>query len=146
MVRSLIQREGDLLWKILIVGGVILAIVVGGLWTVFKMTAPAAEAATHFVITAGSAGPAAAYAQAAPGLRRAMPEPQFEARLRQLGLTQARSARWSNRGLNGDGATVSGMVKLASGESTPLTVRLAKSNGVWRVSDLAYGVPTPVDN
>lgn len=75
-----------------------------------------------------------------------MSEPVFAARLRQLGLTQARSASWSNRSLNGDGAVVSGMVRLASGESTPLTVRLAKSSGVWRVSDLAYGVPTPVDN
>jgi hypothetical protein len=135
-----------LLWKILVVGAVILAIVMGGLWTVFKVTAPVADAATHFVITAGSTGPAAAYAEAAPGLRRAMPEPDFEAKLRRLGLTRARSARWSNRGLNGDGATVSGMVKLASGESTPLTVRLAKSKGVWRVSDLAYGIPAPVDN
>jgi hypothetical protein len=135
-----------LLWKIMAVGAFILAIVVGGLWAVFKMTAPAAAAATQFVLTAGSAGPAAAYAEAAPGLRRAMPEPEFETRLRRLGLTQARSASWSNRSLNGDGATVSGMVKLASGESTPLTVRLAKSNGVWRVSDLAYGIPTPVDN
>ena len=135
-----------MLWKILVVGAVILAIVVGGLWTVFKMTAPVADAATHFVITAGSAGPAAAYAEAAPGFRRAMPEPEFEATLRQLGLTQASSASWSNRSLNGDGATVSVMVKLASGESTPLTVRLAKSNGVWRVSDLAYGISAPVDN
>ena len=127
-------------------GAVILAVVAGGLWAVFGMTAPAADAATHFVITAGSAGPAAAYSEAAPGLRRAMSEPVFEARLGQLGLTQARSARWSNRSLNGDGAVVSGTVRLASGESTPLTVRLVKSNGVWRVSDLAYGVPTPVDN
>ncbi len=135
-----------MLWKILVVDLVILAIVVGGLWTVFKMTAPAADAATRFVITAGSAGPAAAYAEAAPGFRRAMPMPVFEARLRRLGLTQAISVSWSNRSLNGDGATVSGMVKLASGESTPLTVRLAKSNGVWQVNDFAYGVPTPVDN
>jgi hypothetical protein len=106
----------------------------------------AADAATHFVITAGSAGPAAAYAEAAPALRRAMPEPVFEARLGQLGLTQARSASWNNRSLSGDEATVSGTVKLASGESAPLTVRLTKSNGGWRVSDLVYGVPTPVDN
>ncbi len=135
-----------MLWKILVVGALILAVVVGGVWTVFKMTAPAADAATHFVITAGSAGPAAAYSETAPGLRLATPEPVFDARLSELGLTQARSASWSNRSLNGDSATVSGMVKLASGELTPLTVRLVKSNGVWRVSDLAYGVPSPVDN
>ncbi len=135
-----------MLWRILGVGAFIVAIVAGGLWALFAMTAPAVESATHFVVTAGSAGPAAAYSEAAPGLRRAMSEPVFAARLRQLGLTQARSASWSNRSLNGDGAVVSGMVRLASGESTPLTVRLAKSSGVWRVSDLAYGVPTPVDN
>jgi hypothetical protein len=140
------MREAALVWKILVVGGVILSIVVGGLLALFEMTAPVADAATHFVVTAGSAGPAAAYAEAAPGLRRAMPETVFEARLRRLGLTQARSASWSNRSLNGGDATVSGTVKLASGDSTPLTVRLAKSNGVWQVTDLAYGIPTPVDN
>jgi len=135
-----------MLARILIVGAVIVAVVGGGLFAILKLTGPAADAATHFVITAGSEGPAAAYAEAAPGLRRAMPEPEFETKLGRLGLTQAISASWSNRSLDGEGATVSGMVKLASGESTPLTVRLAKSNGVWRVSDVAYGVPTPVDN
>ena len=133
-------------WKIAAIGAVILAIVAGGLWAIFAMTAPAASAATRFVITAGSAGPAAAYAEAAPGLRQAMSEPEFDAKLHQLGLTQSRSASWSNRSLNGDGATVSGMVKLASGGATPLTVRLVKSSGVWQVSDLAYGAPSPVDN
>lgn len=135
-----------MLWKILVVFVVIVAIVVGGLWGVFRMTAPVANAATRFVIAAGSTGPAAAYAETAPGLRQAMPEPVFEARLRQLRLTQARSASWNNRSLNGGSGTVSGMVELASGESTPLTVQLMKSNGVWRVSDFAYGVPMPVDN
>ena len=117
----------------------------GGIWAVFQITAPAANSATHFVNTAHAAGPAAAYAEAAPSLRAAIPEPAFEAQLKQLRLDQATSVSWSNRNINGDVATLSGTAKTASGDTTPITIQLVKSGDRWLVSNMSYGVPAPTD-
>ena len=126
--------------KWIALGVAALLIVVGGfVWALFRITAPLADSATHFVVTAGTAGPVAAYAEASPALRAEMPEPQFEAKLKALRLTEARSASWYTRKMSAGTGVVAGTVTLASGDAEPVTIHLVKSHDKWLVSDVYYG-------
>jgi hypothetical protein len=126
--------------KWIVLGVVALLVLVGvGVWALFRITAPVADSATHFVVTAGTAGTQAAYAEASPALRAAMPEALFEAKLKSLRLTEARSASWYSRKVSSGVGVVAGTVTLASGDTEPVTIHLVKSHGKWLVSNLYYG-------
>jgi hypothetical protein len=133
-----LARPGAFKW---VVAGVaaLLVVVAVFVWALFRIMAPMADAATHFVITAGTAGPAAAYEEASPALRAAMPEPQFEAKLVSLRLTHARSVQWWSRKQTFSAGVVAGTVTLADGDNEPVTIHLVKSGGKWKVSEFYYG-------
>lgn len=86
---------------------------------------------------------AEAYQQTASAFRFTRSENYFEARVRDLGLCDAREAKWGEPERHGRLATVHGVFTLKDGTKLPLNLTLTLEDGVWRLieakSDPASG-------
>ena len=127
----------------LIGGGVALLLVVccvggvGGLiWTVYRATAPLADAADQLFAQIARGDVGGAYASTASALRARHTEEEFADLVEQLGLTGYVSSSWPNRHLTTNEATVTGTVQTRDGRTIPLTVKLVHEGGKWRVSEI----------
>jgi hypothetical protein len=134
-------------WKWIAIGIVALVLLgaIAGV-TAFTLTAPAADAATAFVKEIGQSGPAAAYKDAAPALRLSEDEAAFEASARAWRLTDAADASWSSRKFADGQATLTGEVKLRSGDAVPMRASLVKDGQAWKVSGLTLAAGLKSDD
>ena len=122
---------------VVLCGGLI-ALIGGGVWSLFALTQPVADGATDFLSLLGQGKTAEAYASAGGVLRAQGDEASFTAAVKQLGLTDYVSASWNNRHLNNQSGSVEGTVTTKSG-SAPAKVDLEFEQGKWRVVGLQYG-------
>ena len=92
---------------------------------------------------------AEAYQQAASAFRFTRSENYFEARVRDLGLCDAREAKWGEPERNGRLTTVHGVFTLKDGSKLPLNFSFSREDGAWRLiearSDPAPGSGTVED-
>ena len=76
---------------------------------------------------------AEAYQQAASAFRFTRSENYFEARVRDLGLCDARGVKWGEVERSGRLATVRGMFTLKDGSRLPLNFSFSMEDGEWRL-------------
>lgn len=92
---------------------------------------------------------AEAYRQAASAFRFTRSEKYFEARVRDIGLCDAREAKWGEVERQGRLATVHGVFTLKDGSKLPLNFTFSMEDGGWRLiearSDPAPGSGTVED-
>jgi hypothetical protein len=130
----------------LIVGGLAVALSIGlcaGLGAlvfvgVYRMTQPLVEASDEFLESLGQGKTAQAYASAASALRSSQNQPSFTAAAKHLGLTDYSSVTWHSRTRVNDEGTVEGTVVTKSGASWPVTIRLVREGGKWKVASVRY--------
>ena len=81
-----------------------------------------------------------AYAETAPAFRFRRSENYFEARVRDLGLCEARAVKWGEPERSGRLATVRGIFTLKDGGTLPLNFIFSTEDGAWRLIE-ARSIP-----
>jgi len=104
---------------------------------VFLLTGGAVDAAGKFLAQIGDGKIAEAYQSTSAPFRDQQSLAQFTSVAQKLGLSHFKSASWSNRSIEGSQASLEGTAKTAEGGSVPLTIKLLKENGTWRVLSIS---------
>lgn len=104
-------------------------------WAV-AVTGEAVTATDNFLALLRDGKTAEAYRSTAAALQNQQSEAEFTATVKRLGLTDYASASWLNRKVENNEATLDGTVTTSKGTTIPLTVKLAKESGVWKVLSL----------
>ena len=119
-----------------ILGGLVLfgGIAAGiALW----LTSGIADTGNNFISKLRSGDNKAAYEQTSAGFRKSTDFKSFEAFVSRWGIKGAEEPSWSSRNIKGAGdsaiGTLSGSIKDAKGNSTPLRLTLTKNGGNWTV-------------
>lgn len=120
---------------VLVCGGIIGA-VVWLVWLIFALTGPAVEAGDQFLTLLGEGRTTVAYNAAASGLRAKQTEEEFTTEMKKLQLTEYASSSWNNREIVNDQATLKGTVTTKTGGTVPLTIKLVKEDGTWKVHSI----------
>jgi hypothetical protein len=99
-------------------------------------TKPPVDATDRFLALLGQGKTSEAHASAATMLRNRQSVDDFDAEMKQLGLNDYASSSFPIRKVENETATIEGTVKTKKGGSIPLTVKLNKEDGTWRVSSV----------
>jgi hypothetical protein len=113
---------------------VVLAVLV--LVFVFWFTGDAVKAADQFLAMLSEGKSQEAYQAAAESLRAQQSFEEFSRAVESMGLQGCRSASWSSREVQNDQASLEGSVTLADGGTLPLSMKLVKESGGWKVISL----------
>ncbi|HUG90435.1 MAG TPA: hypothetical protein VML55_06360 [Planctomycetaceae bacterium] len=109
------------------------AVIAGIVFLVFSLTRGATEAADRFLALVGEAKHHEAWLSTAGAVRAQQDEAEFVRTIERLGLDEAASASWSSRRIVNDEATLEGSVTTNSGGAIPVTIKLLKEQGEWKV-------------
>jgi hypothetical protein len=97
------------------------------------------EAAAEFFEKCAAGKTSEAYNSTSKIFQLERTEKYFEARVRDLGLDQLKSATWSEPEAKGDTRRVSGDLVVQDGRTLNLAVTLAQEGGQWRVLNVKEG-------
>jgi hypothetical protein len=104
---------------------------------VFTLTGGAAESADKFLKQVGDGQVAEAYRSSAATFQAQQSQEQFAAVVQQLGMKGFQSATWNNRSIESGQASLEGTVKTAGGGKVPMTLKMVKENGAWKVLSMS---------
>jgi hypothetical protein len=104
---------------------------------VFMLTGGMVKAGNDFLAFLAAGKTHEAYLAADAALRSSQSEEAFSEIVKTLGLGDYASASWRSRSIENDQATLEGTVRTRSGGNVPLTMKLIKQGGVWRVLSLS---------
>jgi hypothetical protein len=82
-----------------------------------------------------------AYEGLAPGYKNQLSLQDFERMVSQHpGLKDNTDSTFYSRSVNNDTASISGVLTSSSGPPEPVTIRLVREGGVWRISEISFEV------
>jgi hypothetical protein len=122
-----------------ILGTVLLATVVLLVGGVFELTRPVVDSSEQFLTRVGQGKVAEAYAATADGFRGQLDEAAFAGAVRQLGLSEYATVYWYSRHIENQEGTAEGTVTTKSGGTKPVSIRLVRESGNWKVAGVRYG-------
>lgn len=103
---------------------------------VFWLTGDAVAAADQFLAMLSEGKSQEAYEAAAESLRAQQSLDDFSRAVESMGLQGCGTASWSSREIQNDQASLEGSVTLADGGTLPLSMKLVKESGGWKVMSL----------
>lgn len=128
-------------WVIGCIGAIVLAlaVILGLLFFVFRITEPVVDAADEFVTLIGKGELKRAYDSTAPEFRAATTEAEFESAIKHLGLDRYRAVSWHRRRIENSLGEVEGTVRTTNDQRVPIHVMLSHDGERWRVTSLGGG-------
>ncbi|MBM3890940.1 MAG: hypothetical protein FJ388_17655 [Verrucomicrobia bacterium] len=116
--------------------GLVAFIVIGIVAFVFWLTGGVVDAGNKFLSLLGEGRTQEAYLAADAALRSSQTEQEFTRIVKELSLTEYASASWRSRSMENNVATLEGTVQTRGGGHVPLTMKLIKQAGGWKVLSL----------
>lgn len=113
------------------------AAIAGFVFLIFSLTRGATDAANRFLALSAEGKHHEAYLATAGAFRAQQDEPGFVSMIGRLGLDDYASASWPSRSVVNDEATLEGTVTTKSGGAIPITIKLIKEQGEWKVLALS---------
>lgn len=123
--------------KLLLIGGVAVMLIGGLVITAFAVTTDAVKATDEFLTLLGEGKTRETLEATASAFRANETEQSLAAVAGQLGLVGFQSARWHARQIQNNVATLEGTATTRDGAAVPLTVKLVKEDGRWKVLSLS---------
>src|SRR5262245_57548859 len=105
-------------------------------YTAFALTGPAVTATDDLLALLRDGKTTEAYRSTAKSLQSQQSEAEFTQAVQRLGVTDYASSSWLSRNIENNEATLEGTVTTRGGRSIPLTVKLVKEDGGWKVLSL----------
>ena len=103
---------------------------------IFWLTGDVTKAGDDFFAAINDGNTEQAYELLSPQFKSNASQSDFESYLGKTGLTDVKSVSWSSREISGDVGSLEGSLTTASGDTIPLTMKLVKIEGGWKIFSL----------